>query len=134
MKANEITKGGKYIAKVSGNLTTVRVDEIRETSRSRMNHYSGRLEYTDKVVYDVTNLKTGRKTTFKSAAKFRRAADDPKPTAAREAVEQILGKELADAVTPMPDLFPADFEDDPTADDHSIPQAAYETWAKNQGL
>lgn len=74
MKANEIMKGGKYIAKVSGVLTTVRVDEIREVGRSRMNNYSGRLEYTDKVVYDVTNLATGRRTTFKSAAKFRRAA------------------------------------------------------------
>jgi len=76
MKANEIEKGGKYVAKVSGVLTTVRVDEIREVSWSRMNHYSGRLDRTDKVVYDVTNLKTGRRTTFKSAAKFRRAVTD----------------------------------------------------------
>lgn len=98
MKASEIQKGGKYIAKVSGVLTTVRVDEIREVGRSRMNHYSGRLEYADRVVYDVTNLKTGRRTTFKSAAKFRRAVTDK----AKEAVEQILGKDLADSVTPMP--------------------------------
>jgi len=32
MKASEIEKGGKYIAKVSGVLTTVRVDEIREVT------------------------------------------------------------------------------------------------------
>jgi hypothetical protein len=103
MKANEIEVGGKYIAKVSSNLVTVRVDEIREVTSSRMNHYSGRLDYTDKVVYDVTNLATGRRTTFKSAAKFRRPAIQ-KP-AVKAAVEQILGKELADGVSPMPEAL-----------------------------
>lgn len=97
MKASEIEKGGKYIAKVSGVLTTVRVDEIREVTTycGSCNRPYGRGERT---VYDVTNLKTGRRTTFKSAAKFRRAVTDK----AKEAVEQILGKDLADSVTPMP--------------------------------
>lgn len=91
MKANEITKGGKYIAKVSGVLTTVRVDEIREVGRSRMNHYSGRLEYTDKVIYDVTNLKNGRRTTFKSAAKFRRAVvDKPLPEKVQKHLDEVI--------------------------------------------
>ena len=77
MKASEIEKGGKYIAKVSGVLTTVRVDEIREVTRfGGMHAYTGLAKYVDKVVYDVTNLKTGRRTTFKSAAKFRRAVVD----------------------------------------------------------
>ncbi len=76
MKASEIKKGGLYIARISGNIVTVRVDEIRETSASRMNRYSGRLERTDKTVYDVTNLDTGRRTTFRSAAKFRRMVED----------------------------------------------------------
>ncbi len=63
MKKNEIRAGGRYTARVSGNLTTVRVDAIREcTGWDR-----------DKTVYDVTNLTTGRKTTFRSAAKFRAA-------------------------------------------------------------
>ncbi len=58
MKANEIKKGGHYIARISGNIVKVRVDEIRETPAHR-------------TVYDVTNFDTGRCTTFKSAAKFR---------------------------------------------------------------
>ena len=32
MKAKDIVVGGKYLAKVSGKLVTVRVDEIREVS------------------------------------------------------------------------------------------------------
>ena len=76
MKANEIEKGRKYIAKVSGVLTKVRVDEIREVNRFGGTGYDGRTKWVDRVVYDVTNLKTGRRTTFKSAAKFRRAVVD----------------------------------------------------------
>ena len=64
MKAKDIVVGGKYVAKVSGRLTTVRVDDIR-------------LGYRDNRVYHVTNLTTGRKTIFRSAAKFRHAAGDP---------------------------------------------------------
>lgn len=55
--------GGVYIAKVSGRLVPVRVDEIRSVD-SKFHPKSLR--------YDVTNQKTGRKTTFRSAAKFRR--------------------------------------------------------------
>ncbi len=75
MKASEIKKGGHYIAKVSGNLVTVRVDEIREMTAHRMNHFSGRLERSSQTVYNVTNLDTGRYATFKSAAKFRRPSE-----------------------------------------------------------
>ena len=62
MKKKDITIGGKYVARVSGNFVTVRVDAKRE----RFDH-KGKC----KEVYDVTNLKTGRKLTFQSAAKFR---------------------------------------------------------------
>jgi len=103
MKAAEIKKGGVYIAKVSGNLVQVRVDEIRNAGYGKVNCFSGCYEYGNKVVYDVTNLATGRRTTFKSAAKFRRPAIQ-KP-AVKAAVEQILGKELADGVTPMPETL-----------------------------
>jgi len=65
MIAREITEGGTYVAKVSGRLTTVRVDRIRQRSDR-----AGRL----RAVYDVTNLRTGRRTTFVSASKFRRPA------------------------------------------------------------
>ena len=69
MKAKDIKVGEKYIAKVSNKLTTVQVMDIRQSSV--YNHQ----------VYDVKNLATGRKTTFKSAQKFRRIA-----------IEQILAK------------------------------------------
>src|SRR6185503_5121579 len=62
MKASQIKPLGIYTAKVSNNLTQVQVNQIR-TRRS-----DGR------TVYEVTNLKTGRKTTFESAAKFRSEA------------------------------------------------------------
>lgn len=56
MKAAEIKVGGVYTAKVNGKLTTVRVDVIW--------HYPA-------TYYDVTNLTTGRQTTFRSAQRFR---------------------------------------------------------------
>ncbi len=66
MKANEIQIGGRYTAKVSGNLTTVRVDAIRDYFAEVF----GRVGRNEKR-YDVTNLTTGRRITFRSAAKFR---------------------------------------------------------------
>jgi hypothetical protein len=65
MKANQIKVGGVYIAKVNNKLQKVSVDEIRLVTTYR----AGKL--SDTTVYDVTNLATGRKTTFRSAAKFR---------------------------------------------------------------
>lgn len=64
MKKSEIKVGGHYAARVSGNFVTVRVDEI---AKRESNVYRKGGTY-----YVVTNLKTGRKLTFKSAMKFRR--------------------------------------------------------------
>ena len=68
MKKNEIKVGGHYTAKVSSKLTVVSVDRIDE----RMNRYSGRIM----TVYYVTNLRTGRRTSFRSASKFRSEVTD----------------------------------------------------------
>ncbi len=68
MKKNEIQVGGHYVAKVSGRLVTVRVDAIREYNPSFNASYRSLRNAT---YYDVTNLATGRKTTFRSAAKVR---------------------------------------------------------------
>lgn len=76
MKAKEIKKGGLYTAKVSGKLVTVRVDEIRVRSGFKK----------DTTVYDVTNLSTGRKTTFRSAMKFR---SEVKPVEKKGAAKQL---------------------------------------------
>ena len=65
MRKNEIKVGGHYLANVSGQLVTVRVDKIRDNPGG-FGSTVGRGS-----LYDVTNLTTGRKTTFRSAAKFR---------------------------------------------------------------
>ncbi len=76
VKKAEIKVGGHYVAKVSGMLTTVRVDSVREQEGYRSNVSNHRVK--DSTVYDVTNLTTGRKLTFRSAAKFRSEIIDPK--------------------------------------------------------
>ncbi len=71
MKSNEIEVGGHYFAKVNNRIVIVKVDGIRETLRRTGNNYAGISTYADKKIYDVTNTATGRKTLFRSAAKFR---------------------------------------------------------------
>lgn len=71
MKKSWIKVGGNYVAKVSGKLTTVRVDAISEGTDS-----FGR---QSKMRYDCTNLATGRKVTFRSSQKFREEAADALP-------------------------------------------------------
>jgi hypothetical protein len=102
MKLTEIEIGGRYIAKVSGQLTTVRVLAIRETTTWRGDRTQKRI--------DVVNERTGRKTTFASAAKLRRAvgsasgngkekrpalppseSPDPVPDAILHAAQDLLG-------------------------------------------
>ena len=73
MKKSEIRVGGFYTAKVSNNLVTVRVDQINEHAQTVR---GGAL--VDSTVYHVTNMATGRKTTFRSAMKFRGEVDPQK--------------------------------------------------------
>ena len=65
MKKSEIKVGGVYVAKVSGKLTRVRVDEIDHITNLRAG------KRVDGVVYRVTNLITKRQINFRSAMKFR---------------------------------------------------------------
>ena len=65
MKIAEINIGQRYIAKVSGSLTTVRVLAIRESWTASGN---------SRQVIDVVNERTGRQLTFRSAARLRRRA------------------------------------------------------------
>lgn len=62
MLKKDIRVGGVYVAKISSKLTQVRVDAIKDQTR-----WNG----TACMSYGVTNLTTGRRTTFRSAAKFR---------------------------------------------------------------
>lgn len=68
MKIADVQVGGRYVAKVSGVLTTVRVLAMRETSA-----FNG----TSRSVIDVVNERTGRRTTFRSAARLCRPAAAP---------------------------------------------------------
>jgi hypothetical protein len=61
MRASEIQIGGRYLAKVSGRIVVVRVDQIRDGLNGRKR-------------YDVTNTATGRTTSFRSALRFRHVA------------------------------------------------------------
>ncbi len=86
MKKSEIRVGGHYTAKISNRIVTVRVDKISEVDGWR-GAVSGR-RIKAETHYHVTNLSTGRKTTFRSAAKFRSEVkvggdNRPDPTAAR---------------------------------------------------
>lgn len=74
MKKQDIKVGGRYLAKVNNKIVTVRVDAIRETGADWHNP-NGR----SVTRYDVTNLETGRATTFRSAAKFQREAEPESP-------------------------------------------------------
>lgn len=67
MKIAEVQIDGRYIAKVSGLLTTVRVLAVRETAA-----FNG----ASRSVIDVINERTGRRTTFRSAARLRRRASE----------------------------------------------------------
>jgi hypothetical protein len=66
MKQNEIKIGELYVARVNGNLTRVRVNGIRVYAKTTYSQ--------SRTIYDVTNIKTGRSTTFRSASKFRALA------------------------------------------------------------
>jgi hypothetical protein len=68
MRKSEIRVGHKYTARASGQIVNVRVDAIRQCDRITCNGVRS------VNIYDVTNLRTGRKLTFRSAAKFRSRA------------------------------------------------------------
>ena len=95
MKKHEIKVGCTYVAKVGGNLTTVRVDAIRETSS-----YRAHQPHTPVTRYDVTNLATGRRTTFRSAAKFRQAGCYPTAAEFNAAHATYMAEPLTDTLHP----------------------------------
>lgn len=82
MKANEIVIGKVYVAKIGVNVTQVRVDAIRNVAYVSAGGYLGWTSASrerEQTRYDVTNLATGRRTTFRSAAKFRAEIKNPLP-------------------------------------------------------
>lgn len=84
MKRNAIQIGRIYLAKVSGRLTSVRIDNA--------NPYGG---------WDATNLATGKKVRIKSARRLRGEADSPRAAVCNDAVLPTMAtvKEDPAAVT-----------------------------------
>jgi hypothetical protein len=70
VKKSEVKVGSYYLAKVNGRTVPVRLDSIEQATRRIGNNYSGESVYGEKSLYCVTNLASGRETTFRSAAKF----------------------------------------------------------------
>jgi len=70
MKIDEVEVGARYLAKVSGVITIVKVLAIREAWTA-----SSRPDARRRKVIDVVNERTGRRTTFRSAARLRRKAE-----------------------------------------------------------
>lgn len=94
MKAKDVRVGSVYAAKVSGNIVPVRVDAVREMILSYRRE-GNRLA----TVYDVTNLVTKRRTTFKSAAKLRHVWNQPVP---RSEADRKADAEYVDALDSDP--------------------------------
>lgn len=60
MRAAEIEVGGRYVAKVSGVLVVVRVDDIGDCRTYRGLDWRGSKVIRESACYNVTNEKTGR--------------------------------------------------------------------------
>jgi hypothetical protein len=69
MKASDIKAGRCYRARVSGKVTTVRVDSIEETVGYRRGGWTVGDTYR-RTRFLATNLATGRQVVFLSARKF----------------------------------------------------------------
>ena len=68
MKLNEIQVGGRYTAKVSGQIATVRVVEIVAVEATRWSNATTRIE--------AVNETTGRRITIRSSQRLRSRVDD----------------------------------------------------------
>jgi hypothetical protein len=69
MKKREIEVGGRYLAKVSGALVTVRVIEIRQIPPPRWANRSA-----SRTLYLAVSERSGRQITIRSAQRFRAPA------------------------------------------------------------
>jgi hypothetical protein len=68
MKLNEIEVGGRYTAKVSGRIATVRVTEIAAVEATRGSNAKTQIE--------AVNETTGRRITIRSPQRLRSRVDD----------------------------------------------------------
>ncbi len=105
MKRADVKVGGHYKATVSGRIVTVRLDAIRKVTTRKTSGL--RTSFGEREVFDITNLTTGRTTTFKSAAKFRSEARNPVAKAegdllltAAKLAEKVLEIERGDEQSP----------------------------------
>lgn len=81
MTASQVKVGGVYLAKVSNRIVEVRLDKIDSIDMRQ-----GTMGLVTKRIYRVTNLRTGRQTSFRSASKFRSGTLSPEEKARRAAL------------------------------------------------
>lgn len=96
MLRKDVKAGGHYVANVSGVRTVVHLKDIRQV---QLGNRAGER-------FDVVNLKTGRRTSFHSAAKFQR------PATAQEVAGAKAAPVAKPARGPYPDPTPTANEDD----------------------
>ena len=78
MKAEDVQLGQHYLARVSGKLVTVRVDDIFErVAKKHVTGWRGECIVRFVPCYRVTNTATGHKLVFRSVAKFRGPVEAP---------------------------------------------------------
>jgi len=66
MKLKDVEVGGRYTAKISGRLTTIRIEARREVSTSHG---------LTRTVFDAVNEATGRRITIRSAQRLRQRVE-----------------------------------------------------------
>jgi hypothetical protein len=69
LKLSDVEVGGRYTAKVSGRIVTVRVVEIVRVEATRWSSAKTRIEAVNKA--------TGRRVTIRSPQRLRRRVDQP---------------------------------------------------------
>jgi len=112
MKNAEVKLGGKYIAKVSNRLCTVRLDE----HRPRGGWYA-------------TNMRTNKRIVIKSAQRLRGPAHEPK--AAKTPLEAVMPHIKAEENRPTPNTVRTNAHSAPTAAEKRAPSPVTATTAKN---
>jgi hypothetical protein len=70
VKLSEVIQGGIYTARVSGRIVAVRVERIRDVSAWNYSRCGPGRNVVAKHI-DVVNLETGRRMTWRSAARLR---------------------------------------------------------------
>lgn len=117
MRHKDVHVGGHYRARISGHHVTVRLDRIEEREG-----YTRLRRHGSNKTYHCTNLRTGRKVVFRSAAKLRSEVSDA-VTAMRERLDQLARRQNTTTIGPIRcSQCGAAVSPDPEAECHRCPR------------